>query len=168
MDAVGAVGVFRLRVTADVLLAVSWWARGCFLWPGTRRPAGWARSGFPVQACLPRGSPSPFHCCLWTAWGPKGCALCPVGTQVCTEVSPSEEQVVSYSHLGCCVCVLLFRTVNNGCLPLPPAGRSLCLWAHSVRPGSQRGWPECTRSRAALVGRLRGGRGSRSTAASSR
>lgn len=123
-----------------------WWSASavrtapCYQAPGGQLIPG-IRCHAPGQACPPRRPTSSFHCCLWKAASPKGCAVCPVGTQVCTEVPFSEEQVVSQPCLGSCVCVVLFCTVNNGCPPPHPIGLS-CLWAHTLRPGSQRGRPE--------------------------
>lgn len=115
-----------------------WWSASavrtapCYQAPGGQLIPG-IRCHAPGQACPPRRPTSSFHCCLWKAASPKGCAVCPVGTQVCTEVPFSEEQVVSQPCLGSCVCVVLFCTVNNGCPPPPdrsllPVGSHLATW----------------------------------------
>lgn len=115
-------------------------AASCCLAPGGQL-AGPTRDPWRQAPCFKSRHALPGVPTLWKAWGPKGCALCLVGTQVCTEVLPSKELAVSHSHLGCCVCVTLFCTVNNRCLPptwkpegpagvrtlgeMPPAGQ---LW----------------------------------------
>lgn len=54
-----AMGAFRLRVMADVLLVVSQWGQDCFLLPGTWRPADprhqvpCSKSGMPTQEARP-------------------------------------------------------------------------------------------------------------------